>query len=251
MQKESPPPLWCWSFSGAVSVSSPRFKASQPIGWRHGWQSSPTALYSNGIAELLPLMRNCSLVVRHGMGATLRMACSMGRAFVVLAYLAHPLPVLWFLGVAAYCWLAQRVELRFQIFLLLGSVVALLLIRGYTRRDTPAIVDAPSDRLLHGGRPGHAVWMALCTGGLGISSYSSSLSCGSRRMAGEPTVACPRRHTFSPRLRYRRFPSAVQAPGDGAWASSIAIVFPFCLASCCWPFWVALLFDGGMSLRGF
>jgi hypothetical protein len=50
---------------------------------------------------------------------------------LVLAYFAHPLPVLWLLGLIAYCWLAQRVGLRFQILLLLGSVAAICLMRGY------------------------------------------------------------------------------------------------------------------------
>src|SRR5580704_11005943 len=50
---------------------------------------------------------------------------------LILAYLAHPLPVLWFLGVLAYCHLAQRLQLRFQILLFLGSASVLLLIRRY------------------------------------------------------------------------------------------------------------------------
>jgi hypothetical protein len=50
---------------------------------------------------------------------------------LILAYLAHPLPVLWFLGVLAYCHLAQRLQLRFPILLFLGGASALFLIRGY------------------------------------------------------------------------------------------------------------------------
>jgi len=46
-------------------------------------------------------------------------------------YLAHPLPVVWFLCVAGYCWLALRVRVAFQILLLGGGVLALLLIRVY------------------------------------------------------------------------------------------------------------------------
>jgi hypothetical protein len=49
----------------------------------------------------------------------------------VLAYLAHPLPVLWFLGIAFYCLLAQRMKARFQLLLFLGGVACLLLIRCY------------------------------------------------------------------------------------------------------------------------
>jgi hypothetical protein len=51
--------------------------------------------------------------------------------FLILAYLAHPLPVLWFVGVAAYCQVARRHPLRLQGLLFLGSVVVLFLIRGY------------------------------------------------------------------------------------------------------------------------
>jgi hypothetical protein len=50
---------------------------------------------------------------------------------LILAYLAHPLPVLWFLGVLAYCRLAQQLQLRFQILLFLASASVLLLIRRY------------------------------------------------------------------------------------------------------------------------
>jgi len=50
---------------------------------------------------------------------------------LILAYLAHPLPVLWLLSVAAYCWLARRMQARFQILLFLGCVAALFLIHSY------------------------------------------------------------------------------------------------------------------------
>ena len=50
---------------------------------------------------------------------------------LLLCYLAHPLPVVWFLCVAGYCWLALRMRVRFQILLFLGGVIALFLIRGY------------------------------------------------------------------------------------------------------------------------
>jgi len=50
---------------------------------------------------------------------------------LILAYLAHPLPVLWFFGVAAYCQLAQRLQIRFQILLFIGSEIVICLIRTY------------------------------------------------------------------------------------------------------------------------
>jgi hypothetical protein len=50
---------------------------------------------------------------------------------LILSWFAHPLPVLWFLCVAAYCWLAQRMRRRFQLLLFVGSVAAIFLLRGY------------------------------------------------------------------------------------------------------------------------
>lgn len=48
---------------------------------------------------------------------------------LVLAYLAHPLPVLWFLGIAAYCQIAERVPARLQGLLFILSAAGLLLVR--------------------------------------------------------------------------------------------------------------------------
>jgi len=50
---------------------------------------------------------------------------------LILAYLAHPLPVLWFLGMLGYCRLARQLQLRFQVLLFVFSANALFLIRGY------------------------------------------------------------------------------------------------------------------------
>jgi hypothetical protein len=50
---------------------------------------------------------------------------------LILAYIAHPLPALWFLGLAAYCWLVHRIPIRLQIYLFLAGVSALLLIASY------------------------------------------------------------------------------------------------------------------------
>jgi hypothetical protein len=50
---------------------------------------------------------------------------------LILAYLAHPLPVLWLIGIATYCWLARRIRARLQMILFLGCIAALLLIRSY------------------------------------------------------------------------------------------------------------------------
>jgi hypothetical protein len=50
---------------------------------------------------------------------------------LIPAYLAHPMPVVWLLGVAAYCWLARRMRTRFQLLLFSGSMAVFLLIRIY------------------------------------------------------------------------------------------------------------------------
>lgn len=50
---------------------------------------------------------------------------------LILAWFAHPLPVLWFLGVASYCWLARRVGARIQAILFLVGVAAIVLARSY------------------------------------------------------------------------------------------------------------------------
>jgi hypothetical protein len=49
----------------------------------------------------------------------------------VLSYLAHPLPVLWLLGILAYCWLARRWSARFQPLLFVGSAEALFLFHSF------------------------------------------------------------------------------------------------------------------------
>jgi hypothetical protein len=50
---------------------------------------------------------------------------------LILAYLAHPLPVLWLIGIATYCWLARRMQARLQMILFIGCIASLLLIRSY------------------------------------------------------------------------------------------------------------------------
>jgi hypothetical protein len=50
---------------------------------------------------------------------------------LVLAYLAHPLPVLWLLAVFAYCRVTKQLRPHSQVFLLVGSAGMLFLIRGY------------------------------------------------------------------------------------------------------------------------
>lgn len=49
----------------------------------------------------------------------------------VLAYLAHPLPVLWCACLASYCWLARRMRPLYQMGIFLVSVIVIFLIRQY------------------------------------------------------------------------------------------------------------------------
>jgi hypothetical protein len=46
-----------------------------------------------------------------------------------VAYLAHPMPVLWLIGITAYCWIAKRIPIRFQAVLFLICTATLLVIR--------------------------------------------------------------------------------------------------------------------------
>jgi len=50
---------------------------------------------------------------------------------LVLAYLAHFLPVLWFVGIAVYCGLALRMRARLRLLLFCACVTAFFLLRGY------------------------------------------------------------------------------------------------------------------------
>ncbi len=49
--------------------------------------------------------------------------------FLILAYLAHPMPVLWLVGIVGYTRIARRIPVRFQMLLFLVCVAALLAIR--------------------------------------------------------------------------------------------------------------------------
>jgi hypothetical protein len=48
-----------------------------------------------------------------------------------LSYLAHPMPVLWLVGIAGYSWIARRTRIRIQFALFLACVAVLLAIRIY------------------------------------------------------------------------------------------------------------------------
>ena len=51
--------------------------------------------------------------------------------FLWLSYLAHPMPVLWMVGISGYCWIARRTRIRFQMLLFLVCVAVLFAVRIY------------------------------------------------------------------------------------------------------------------------
>ena len=55
----------------------------------------------------------------------------MALPLLVLAWLAHPIPVLWLLGVAAYVLLARQLSPKLQLFLLLAALGVLVLLRQF------------------------------------------------------------------------------------------------------------------------
>ena len=75
-----------------------------------------------------------------------------------LAYLAHPLPVLWLVGIAGYFWIARRIRIRFQLLLFVVCVAVLLAIRIYLEsrfmtswtRDQLIFSTGIDQTLLHG-----------------------------------------------------------------------------------------------------
>jgi hypothetical protein len=46
-----------------------------------------------------------------------------------IAYLAHPMPVLWLIGIVGYCWVARRVSRRIQVLLFAVSAGMLIAVR--------------------------------------------------------------------------------------------------------------------------
>lgn len=55
--------------------------------------------------------------------------CIAAIPLLFLAILAHPIPVLWLIGIVAYCWIARRIRTRLQIVLFLVFVTMLISIR--------------------------------------------------------------------------------------------------------------------------
>ena len=55
--------------------------------------------------------------------------CALAFLLLAPAWLAHPLPVLWALAAAGYIWVAQQVQERSQISLLVVSIAALIALR--------------------------------------------------------------------------------------------------------------------------
>jgi hypothetical protein len=140
---------------------------------------------------------------------------------LVPAFLAHPLPVLWFVGLAIYCWLAQLAGKRAQALLFLGSVGALALIRLYVQ-SRHVIVWTPhqlvywtgADQALLYGWPYVPVALALFL-------FSVVVLCKPENGWGA-LVSIPAQAYFLTAAGIMIIPSAIQAPNNGAWAAYIA-----------------------------
>jgi hypothetical protein len=63
---------------------------------------------------------------------------ALAAAFLVLAYTAHALPVVWTLSLLLYTWIARRLSLLFRAWLVVGSVVFLIAARLLVSRMFPS-----------------------------------------------------------------------------------------------------------------
>jgi hypothetical protein len=143
--------------------------------------------------------------------------------FLILAYTAHPLPVLWFLGLAAYCQLAQRLHRRFQPFLFFGSAILVFLIRSYVvmKYNTiwmprQLIYWTGADQALLFG------WLYLAVA-IGFLIFSFSLIVLREPKDFLKTVtSVPGQAYFLTAVAIVLIPSAIQVSVEQAWASRIA-----------------------------
>lgn len=140
---------------------------------------------------------------------------------LLLSYLAHPLPVLWFFCVAAYCWLALRMRIRFQLLLFLGSAVVLFLIRGYvvtryitTWKSTQLIGWTGVDQSLLHGWP----YLPVAVGFLLFSVVLLSRPENRWRAI----VSVPAQAYFLTAVAVVVMPFSVRASMDNAWAGIIS-----------------------------
>ena len=140
---------------------------------------------------------------------------------LVLAYFAHPLPVLWLLGLIAYCWLAQRVGLRFQILLLFGSVAAICLLRGYIMAKYQAIWGTRQIGYCTGADQAMLYGWVYAPVALGFLLFIIAIlrqpENGRRAILSVPAQAY-----FLTACVIAVFPTAVRASADHAWGSLIA-----------------------------
>ncbi len=104
---------------------------------------------------------------------------------LVLAWLAHPLPVLWLSSVLVYRWIAHKLRARSQVLLFLASIVAILLARSWM--VARYITEPAHLQLTFGTGPGQAIlfdWRYLPVAG-GFLLFSLVLLCApeNRRQA--------------------------------------------------------------------
>jgi hypothetical protein len=141
--------------------------------------------------------------------------------FLILAWLAHPLPVLWFLSVATYCWLARRVQVRIQALLFLGCVAAVFLVRSYVvarylsfwTHTQLRLWTGIDQSLLHG-------WPYLPVG-LGFLLFSAVLL-GEPENRWRAMVSVPAQAYFLTAVAIIAIPTAIRVSMYGAAAGAIA-----------------------------
>jgi len=191
------------------------------------WLAPWLAILSYGIIFQVGLMNfylSCGIVL--WLFAILWRQRFAGRALwaaplLLLSYLAHPLPVVWFLCVAAYSWLALRMRVRFQLLLFLGSVVVLFLIRGYvvakyiiTWKSTQLMGWTGVDQsLLHG-------WPYLPVA-VGFLLFSVVLL-GMPENRWRAIASVPGQAYFLTAIAIVVMPYSIRASTDSAWAGIIS-----------------------------
>ena len=141
--------------------------------------------------------------------------------FLCFSWLAHPMPVLWLVGIAAYCWIARRTRIRFQILLFLVCVAALLAVRIYLEsrfmtswtRDQLTFSTGIDQMLLHG-------WQYLLPA-FGLVLFCAILLCQSGNR-GSTLKGVPAQAYYLTAISIIVIPSAIRSSTYAPSASLIA-----------------------------
>ena len=140
---------------------------------------------------------------------------------LVLSWFAHPLPALWFLGVAAYCWLARRVRARFQALLFLVSVAVISLVRSYVAAKYIFLWSHTQLRLWTGADQFLLHGLAYLPVALGFLLFSAVLL-GQPENRWRAVVSIPAQAYFLTAVAIVVMPTMIRKSMDGAEASAIA-----------------------------